>query len=112
MKARLITRCGCERVIEVPYPPPPKWCVALRPRVPNGGLVRPWLNETGLTYDPKRDGLERREFVLSLESLDTFNRWGNEDSMVWYDERTEYDPAGFNADARSYEAAPPKGTEK
>lgn len=102
MKARLITRCGCERIIEVPCPPPPTFYLPLLPPKVNQGVLRPWMHERVLLdYDPKRDGTAR-VFKLSLESLAVYERWGDDKSMVWYDETTVFDPPGFDPDKRTY----------
>jgi len=102
VKARFITRCGCQCYREVPTPPPPYFDIRLSPPVPNNGLVRPWLNTDGaLTYDMHRDGLHRRRFKLSLESLDSWTRYPGL-GQVWYDEVTDFDPSGFDVDRRTY----------
>ena len=101
MKARLITRCGCERTIDISAPPPPVLYLPLRPPKFNEGHIRQWMDDAAaLKYDPKLYGMERRTFKLSLESLSVYEK--HDDAMVWYDEATDYDPPGFNADLRSY----------
>jgi hypothetical protein len=68
--------------------------------VPNEGLVRRWINAAPSDYEPKRDGMERRRFRLSSDSRSTFT--GKYHDEVWYDEVTDFDPAGFNAAKRTY----------
>ena len=109
MKARLITRCGCERTIEVSFPPPPGICLPLTPPKTNEGLIRPWMDPaTTWHYDPKRDGLARREFRLSSDSLHEY--YDRDKDEVWYDEITDHDPPGFNAALRTYAPAKLEGT--
>ena len=101
MKARLITRCGCERTIEVTAPPPPEIVLPLRPPKANNGLVRPWMMENAaLRYDITRDGAVVRKFRLGLEALHDYHRHG---CVPWYDEATDYDPAGYDPGKRTYE---------
>lgn len=102
MKAKFITRCGCERTISITVPPPPALRFPLKPPRFNEGLIRPWMdNGAPLRYDPKRDGLEVREFKLSAESLDLYQRYPDTEE-VWYDEVTMYDPLGYDAGKRTY----------
>jgi len=103
MKARLITRCGCERYIKISAPPPPTLALPLKPPKFNEGRIRSWMSEDSATnYDPLRDGLETRQFRLSLESLDMYYRDPQGTEEVWYDEMTQYDPPGFNVGQRTY----------
>jgi hypothetical protein len=87
MRARLITRCGCERVIQVTSPPPPTIVLPLRPPRFNEGGVRPWLSaEAPQQYNPAVDLLDTREFKLSVESHSMYQRNPMQTSEVWYDE--------------------------
>jgi hypothetical protein len=106
MKARMITRCGCERIINVPYPPPREFVLPLKPRVPNGGLVREWMRREPSEYDPARDGIQTRKFRVSLESLECLEKLGPDDCVVWYDEMCDCDPPGFCPDVRTYTQEP------
>ena len=111
MKARLITRCGCERTVNISAPPPREIVMPLAPPKYNNGIVRQWLNAEPSHYDLKRDGLAVRKFRLSLESLEVYSRWSASpllegDAPLWYDEITDYDPAGYNVGKRTYEPAP------
>lgn len=107
MKARLITRCGCERTINISSPPPPEIHLPLLPPKNNEGRVRQWMGDTNhLQYDPMRDG-PARVFRVSLESLDLWRRYYQteritDEPVIWYDESTVYDPPGWNADKRTY----------
>jgi len=105
MKARLVTRCGCQRTIDISAPPPPEIVLPLRPPEVNNGLVRPWMMERAATsYDPKRDGLTVRIFRLSRDSVHA--KWGGD---AWYDEVTDYDPPSFDAARRTYASEGGKG---
>lgn len=99
VRARLLTRCGCERIIEVPWPPPPEWHVPLRTPKTNEGLLRPWMRNLGATYDPMRDGPERRVFKLDLSSV---RYKEDKEDEVWYDEYMTFDPPGYDAAKRTY----------
>jgi hypothetical protein len=100
VKARLITRCGCERYVNIPYPPPPEFVLPLRPQVPNNGLVRRWMDSGPSEYEPSASGPEVRRFRLSAESARAACKW--DVGEVWYDEVVDSDPPGFNADERTY----------
>lgn len=85
MKARMITRCGCTREIEVSYPPPPEFNLPLKPI---GSGPRSWMNTGIQKYSPKEHGLAHRRFKLSLESMnDYISSWFDKSKdEVWYDE--------------------------
>jgi len=104
VRARLITRCGCERTMEVSFPPPPTFCLPLRPPKYNEGLVRPWMEaHSAQHYDPKRDGLQRRAFKLSEDSWAMYTLDPEAvDAEVWYDEIVDHDPPGYEAGRRTY----------